>query len=180
MCLQWWKKPLDGWKHILCPVPPPGTLTWALKNKSYERIESANGTHFQNNLIDTWANEHGIEWVNKLGEGYNTLLHVLVLRGKVLVVGGAAGMASVTRHQKLPPCQRETVPASSKTVPLLAKAEPISDVSSASVITHLRKGKKHCATTAKREELEYVRKTTLQTPRAVKKEREEMLQVLEQ
>ncbi|GAB0207863.1 hypothetical protein GRJ2_003252000 [Grus japonensis] len=28
-----------------------------------ERIESDNGTHFQNNLIDTWAKEHGIEWV---------------------------------------------------------------------------------------------------------------------
>ncbi|KAK4831783.1 hypothetical protein QYF61_019096, partial [Mycteria americana] len=28
-----------------------------------ERIESDNGTHFQNNLIDTWAKEHGMEWV---------------------------------------------------------------------------------------------------------------------
>ncbi|GAB0203748.1 hypothetical protein GRJ2_002840400 [Grus japonensis] len=28
-----------------------------------EIIESDNGTHFQNNLIDTWAKEHGIEWV---------------------------------------------------------------------------------------------------------------------
>ncbi|GAB0202217.1 hypothetical protein GRJ2_002687300 [Grus japonensis] len=28
-----------------------------------ERIESDNGTHFQNNLIDPWAKEHGIEWV---------------------------------------------------------------------------------------------------------------------
>ncbi|KAK4806926.1 hypothetical protein QYF61_012647 [Mycteria americana] len=28
-----------------------------------ERIESDSGTHFQNNLIDTWAKEHGIEWV---------------------------------------------------------------------------------------------------------------------
>ncbi|GAB0209290.1 hypothetical protein GRJ2_003394700 [Grus japonensis] len=28
-----------------------------------ERIESDNGTHFRNNLIDTWAKEHGIEWV---------------------------------------------------------------------------------------------------------------------
>ncbi|GAB0207918.1 hypothetical protein GRJ2_003257500 [Grus japonensis] len=28
-----------------------------------ERIESDNGTHFWNNLIDTWAKEHGIEWV---------------------------------------------------------------------------------------------------------------------
>ncbi|XP_049652334.1 uncharacterized protein K02A2.6-like isoform X2 [Accipiter gentilis] len=28
-----------------------------------ERIESDNGTHFRNNLVDTWAKEHGIEWV---------------------------------------------------------------------------------------------------------------------
>ncbi|KAK4832455.1 hypothetical protein QYF61_023502, partial [Mycteria americana] len=28
-----------------------------------ERTESDNGTHFRNNLIDTWAKEHGIEWV---------------------------------------------------------------------------------------------------------------------
>ncbi|GAB0207963.1 hypothetical protein GRJ2_003262000 [Grus japonensis] len=28
-----------------------------------ERSESDNGTHFWNNLIDTWAKEHGIEWV---------------------------------------------------------------------------------------------------------------------
>ncbi|GAB0203445.1 insulin gene enhancer protein ISL-1 [Grus japonensis] len=28
-----------------------------------ERSESDNGTHFRNNLIDTWAKEHGIEWV---------------------------------------------------------------------------------------------------------------------
>ncbi|KAK4806880.1 hypothetical protein QYF61_012601 [Mycteria americana] len=27
-----------------------------------ERIESDNGTHFRNNLIDTWAKEHGTEW----------------------------------------------------------------------------------------------------------------------
>ncbi|KAK4806933.1 hypothetical protein QYF61_027300 [Mycteria americana] len=28
-----------------------------------ERIESDKGTHFRNNLIDTWAKEHSIEWV---------------------------------------------------------------------------------------------------------------------
>ncbi|PKU37904.1 hypothetical protein llap_11787 [Limosa lapponica baueri] len=27
-----------------------------------ERIESDNGTHFKNNLLSTWAKEHGIEW----------------------------------------------------------------------------------------------------------------------
>ncbi|KAK4818951.1 hypothetical protein QYF61_022338 [Mycteria americana] len=38
MCLQWWKQPLAGWKHILCPMPPPGTLSWALKSKSYSNM----------------------------------------------------------------------------------------------------------------------------------------------
>ncbi|RMC05629.1 hypothetical protein DUI87_17714 [Hirundo rustica rustica] len=28
-----------------------------------ERIESNSGTHFKNSLINTWAREHGIEWV---------------------------------------------------------------------------------------------------------------------
>ncbi|RMC19953.1 hypothetical protein DUI87_00798 [Hirundo rustica rustica] len=28
-----------------------------------ERTESDNGTHFKNSLINTWAREHGIEWV---------------------------------------------------------------------------------------------------------------------
>jgi len=28
-----------------------------------ERMESDNGTQFHNSLIDTWAKEHGIEWV---------------------------------------------------------------------------------------------------------------------
>ncbi|KAK4807111.1 hypothetical protein QYF61_018452 [Mycteria americana] len=35
MCLQWWKQPLDGWKHTLYPMPLPGTLSWALKSKSH-------------------------------------------------------------------------------------------------------------------------------------------------
>ncbi|GAB0209867.1 hypothetical protein GRJ2_003452400 [Grus japonensis] len=48
-----------------------------------ERIESDNGTHFRNNLIDTWAKEHGIEWVYHIPyhvpasgkiERYNALL----------------------------------------------------------------------------------------------------------
>ncbi|KAK4825379.1 hypothetical protein QYF61_027145, partial [Mycteria americana] len=34
MCLPWWKQPPDGWKLILCPMLPPGTLSWALKSKS--------------------------------------------------------------------------------------------------------------------------------------------------
>ncbi|RMB98223.1 hypothetical protein DUI87_25126 [Hirundo rustica rustica] len=31
-----------------------------------ERIESDNGTHFKNSLINTWAREHGIEWVYQI------------------------------------------------------------------------------------------------------------------
>ena len=42
--------------------------------------------------------------------------------------------------------------ASSKTNPLLVKVEPISDTGSTSVITYLRKGKKHCTTAAARRE----------------------------
>jgi len=50
---------------------------------------------------------------------------------------------------------------------------------SASVITYLKRGKR-CCTAAVREEREPVRETTLQTARSVKKEREEVLQALEQ
>lgn len=39
-----------------------------------ERIDSDNGTHFINSLIDTWTREHGIEWV------YHTPLHTPVSR----------------------------------------------------------------------------------------------------
>ncbi|KAK4810554.1 hypothetical protein QYF61_004517, partial [Mycteria americana] len=70
--LQWWKQPPYGWKHMLCPMPLPGTLSWALKSKVYGDMAPQkelsgvptqfSGTHFQNNLIDTWAKEHGIEW----------------------------------------------------------------------------------------------------------------------
>lgn len=35
VCLWWWKQPLDNWKPIPCPMPPPGTLSWALESKSY-------------------------------------------------------------------------------------------------------------------------------------------------
>jgi len=44
--------------------------------------------------------------------------------------------------EKLPPCLINTVPASSKMVPLLDKAKPISDGGSTSVITSLRREKK--------------------------------------
>ncbi|KAK4810475.1 hypothetical protein QYF61_004255 [Mycteria americana] len=59
-----------GWLEIY-PVPYATTRNTILglekqvlwQHDTPERIESDNGTHFQNNLIDTWAKEHGIEWV---------------------------------------------------------------------------------------------------------------------
>jgi len=44
-------------------------------------------------------------------------------------------VASVRSCEKLPPCLIEPVPAGSKMDPLLAKAKPISDGGSTSVIT---------------------------------------------
>ncbi|KAK4811066.1 hypothetical protein QYF61_016352 [Mycteria americana] len=63
----------------------------------------------------------------------------------------------------------EPVPDGSKTDPLLAKAEPVSDADGASMITYLRKGKNQCATAAEYVNVnsrEYVSETTMQTPRA--------------
>ena len=56
--------------------------------------------------------------------------------------GGAIGVASVRSCEKLPPCLIKPVPAGSKTDSSLAKAKPISDSGSTSVITHLRRAKK--------------------------------------
>ncbi|KAK4824734.1 hypothetical protein QYF61_018206 [Mycteria americana] len=67
MCLQWWKQPLAVWKHILCPMPLPGTLSWALKSKScgemapQKELSQTMGLISEKNLIDTWVKEHGIE-----------------------------------------------------------------------------------------------------------------------
>ena len=69
-----------------------------------------------------------------------------------MIAGGAAGVASVGRGKGLPPCQTEPVPASSKMDAPLAKAGPISDVGSASVVTYLRRGKNCCTTAARRDE----------------------------
>jgi len=54
--------------------------------------------------------------------------------------------------EKLLPCLIEPVPASSKTDPLLAKAKPVSDSGSASVITYLRRGKTCSEAAVEREE----------------------------
>jgi len=63
---------------------------------------------------------------------------------------------------------------------MLAKAKPVSDSGSASVVTYLRRGRKNCSeTTVEREERDDVKEKTLQTPRSVKKEGEEVLKVPE-
>lgn len=59
--------------------------------------------------------------------------------GKVLVEGRL--WASGRTCQKIPQCSTEPVTASSKTHPPLAKAEPVSDGGSASVMTYLRSRK---------------------------------------
>ena len=101
------------------------------------------------------------------------------LHGQVLVAVGAAGVAFVRRHQKLPLYWTEPVPAGSKTDPPLPKTEPISNTCDPSVITYLRKSKK-CFAAVRERSKKKVRETTVQTPRSVKKEREEVLQVPEQ
>ncbi|KAK4831009.1 hypothetical protein QYF61_014610 [Mycteria americana] len=51
-----------GWLETY-PVPHATARNTILGlKKQVLRTESDNGTHFQNNLIDTWAKEHGIEW----------------------------------------------------------------------------------------------------------------------
>jgi len=102
------------------------------------------------------------------------------LHGNVLVSGGAIGLASVRSCWKLPPYLMKPMPAGSKMDPLLAKANDISDSGSASVITYISSGKICWKTAIEREERDYVRETTLQTLRSVKKEGQEVLQVPEQ
>ncbi|KAK4824606.1 hypothetical protein QYF61_016875 [Mycteria americana] len=69
MCSPWWKQPLDGWKtYPVSHATARNTILGLEKQVLWrhgtpERTESDNRTHFQNNLIDTWAKEHGIEWV---------------------------------------------------------------------------------------------------------------------
>lgn len=62
--------------------------------------------------------------------------HAIGLHGNVLSAGRLQGVASMASWQKLPSCPTE--PASSKTDPLLAKAEPITNCGCASGIMYLR------------------------------------------
>jgi len=55
---------------------------------------------------------------------------------------GAIGVASMRSCKKIPPCLIKPVPAGSKTDPLLAKAKPFRDSSSASVRAYLRRGRR--------------------------------------
>lgn len=57
--------------------------------------------------------------------------------------GGRLQVRPLKRDQELTPCQTQPVPGSPKTVPQLAKVEPISDIGPASVIIYLRKDKGH-------------------------------------
>jgi len=57
-------------------------------------------------------------------------------------------VASVKTCEKLPPSLMEPVPAGFKMDPPLAKAKPVSNSGSASVITYSRRGRKHCSETA--------------------------------
>ncbi|KAK4822433.1 hypothetical protein QYF61_015180, partial [Mycteria americana] len=64
----------QGKRHVLTMVeattgwletyPVPHATAWnTILGLEKQRIQSDNGTHFRNNLKDTWAKEHGIEWV---------------------------------------------------------------------------------------------------------------------
>lgn len=55
--------------------------------------------------------------------------------------GGAAGIASVRRFQKLLPCLTEPMPAGSNMDSRLSKAKSMTDGGSTSVITYIRRGK---------------------------------------
>jgi len=69
-------------------------------------------------------------------------------------VEGATGVDSVRRCQKLPLHPPDPEPASSEMDLLLAKAEPVSNSGSASVITQLRRGKTCVTAFAARERSE--------------------------
>lgn len=62
------------------------------------------------------------------------------LTWQALGSGGSAGVVSVKRHQKLPPCPTETVPTGFNVDLLWAKAEPVmitnSDAGSTSMTTY--------------------------------------------
>ena len=89
-------------------------------------------------------------------------------------------MASVRSCENLPPCLIKPVPASSKMDPSLSKVKLISN-GGTTCDNIFQKGKKPAVKWQLREKSEtIVRKTTLQIPRSVKKEGEEILKTPEQ
>jgi len=72
---------------------------------------------------------------------------VVGLRGKVLVVGGYRG-GFCEKLLEASPMPDKASASSSKTDSPLARAKPISDGGSASVITDLRRGRRNCGETA--------------------------------
>ena len=85
-------------------------------------------------------------------------------------------MASVRRCWKLRPRPAEPVPASSKTDLSLAKADSVSNVGSASVMTNFRRGKKHSLG----REVRMCEQNSYGDIKLVKKQEKEMLQAPEQ
>ncbi|GAB0208382.1 hypothetical protein GRJ2_003303900 [Grus japonensis] len=81
-----------------------------------ERIESDNGTHFWNNLIDTWAKEHGIEWV------YHIPYHAPA-SGKIERVQGDNHFPSPTGHT-IPDTSQDAVGRLGHLGTLLAHIQP--------------------------------------------------------
>jgi len=70
---------------------------------------------------------------------------IMDLCDKVLVVGGATGVASGRSWEKLPPCLLKTVTDGSKTDLPLVKDKPVSNSGSASMITYLSREKSPCS-----------------------------------
>lgn len=97
---------------------------------------------------------------------------------KFLVVKGCTG-GFCEKLLDVSLCLTEPRPAGSKTDLLLVMTGPMSNSARASGITQLGKGGTSC-TTAAREGSEGVSEATVQTPRLVQKQEEELLQVPEQ
>lgn len=76
---------------------------------------------------------------------------LLCSHGKVLVVDWGLQVWLLSVDQELTPYRTELVPAGSRMDSPLTKSEAVSDVESSSVITYLRRGKKHCEATVGQE-----------------------------
>lgn len=68
----------------------------------------------------------------------------------------------------------------SQVAPKQTSCRSISEPGGASMITYFRKDDKRLHSSSERDKLKNVKETTMQTPRSVNKEEEEVLQVLEQ